>query len=150
MSKSAIHLLFIILVVGIGVLIGYINLPGEWYQTLAKPSFTPPNWLFGPAWTILYILIGIVGARTWIGARQSAGMLIWWAQMVLNFLWSPVFFGSQHPFPALFIIAALLIFILAFIVERWRRDRIAALLFVPYAAWVAFATALNAAIVQLN
>jgi tryptophan-rich sensory protein len=150
MNKLAIYLVFIILLVGIGVLIGYINLPGEWYQTLAKPSFTPPNWLFGPAWTILYILIGIAGARTWIGSRGSAGMRLWGLQMLLNFAWSPTFFGLQRPLPGLFIIVALLIVILCYIAERWRRDRVAALLFVPYAAWVGFATALNASIVYLN
>jgi tryptophan-rich sensory protein len=150
MNKPAIYLLFIIFVVGIGVLIGFINLPGEWYQTLAKPQFTPPNWLFGPAWTILYILIGIAGARTWIGDRGSAGMKLWWLQILLNFSWSPVFFGFRLTVPGLFVIVALLVVILCFIVERWRRDGIAALLFIPYAAWVSFATLLNASIVYLN
>jgi tryptophan-rich sensory protein len=150
MKTPATYLVFIALVLGIGLLIGFYNLPGQWYQSLNKPVFTPPNWLFGPAWTIIYVLIGIAGARTWLAGGHTAGMQIWFAQMALNFLWSPFFFGLQVPATALAIILALLIAIIAFIANRWQRDRVAALLFLPYAAWVAFATLLNASIVSLN
>lgn len=150
MSKPVTYTVFIIAVLGIGLAIGYVFLPGAWYQSLAKPPFNPPNWLFGPAWTILYVLIGIAGARTWLAGPATSGMKLWFGQMALNYLWSPFFFGLQRPPIALVIIAALLIAILAFIANRWNRDRTAALLFLPYAAWVAFATLLNASIAYLN
>lgn len=150
MNRPLTYLLFIIATLGIGLAIGFIFLPGAWYQSLAKPPFNPPNWLFGPAWTILYILIGMAGARTWLLDRSSSGMKIWFTQMLLNYLWSPAFFGMQRPIIALPVIIALLVAILVFIANRWSRDRVAALLFLPYAAWVAFATLLNASIVYLN
>ena len=143
-------LAFLVLVVGGGLLIGFLTLPGAWYEALQKPSFNPPNWLFGPAWTTLYVLIAIAGWRVWLRDRAGSLMKLWWLQLALNFLWSPVFFGLQLIAPALLVVAAMLVSILAFIGIAWQRDRLAALLFVPYAAWVAFATLLNAAIWQLN
>jgi tryptophan-rich sensory protein len=150
MNRTIIHAIFIIAVVALGSSIGLLNIPGEWYQSLQKPFFNPPNWLFGPAWTLLYILIGIAGARTWLAAPSSRAMKIWFVQMGLNFLWSPAFFGLQSPMLGLVVIVPLLIAILAFIRVSWPVDRIAALLFVPYALWVAFATLLNLSIVILN
>jgi benzodiazapine receptor len=142
--------LFIALVLGGGTLIGFMTLPGAWYAGLAKPSFNPPNWIFGPMWTLLYILIAVAGWRTWQRAPGSAAMTVWFIQLALNFIWSPVFFGAHRIGAALIVIAMLLAAILAFIVIGWPRDRTAALLFTPYAAWVAFATLLNAAIWTLN
>ncbi|KQV84241.1 TspO/MBR family protein [Rhizobium sp. Root1220] len=150
MSKALTYIIFVAIVLGGGVAIGVNNLPGEWYQSLAKPPFNPPNWVFGPAWSILYVLIGIAGARTWMRGHLSIGMLIWAWQVVFNFLWSPFFFGLEMPVAALAVIVVLLVLILAFIRNRWNADRVAAWLFVPYAAWVGFATILNASIVYLN
>ncbi|WP_253958297.1 TspO/MBR family protein [Rhizobium sp. WYJ-E13] len=144
------YLVFILLALGGGLLIGLMNQPGEWYDSLAKPWFTPPGWLFGPAWTILYILVGIAGARTFEHSRNSPVMIIWIAQLVLNFAWSPAFFGLQFPALGLVIIIALLVLITVFIGLSWRRDRLASVLFVPYGLWVAYATVLNAAVVALN
>ena len=138
---------FIIGVVVIGGGIGVITLPGAWYVGLQKPWFTPPNWLFGPMWTTLYVLIGWVGARKWL---YGGATRLWWAQMALNFLWSPVFFGAQQPFAALLVIVAMWAVIAGFILREWRNDRLSAVLFLPYLAWVSLATALNAAIVILN
>jgi len=101
-------------------------------------------------WTLLYILIAVAGWRTWQVAPRSGAMVIWFIQLMLNFIWSPVFFGAHRIGAAVVIITALLAMIIAFIAMRWRRDRIAALLFAPYAAWVAFATLLNGAIWALN
>lgn len=143
-------LVFIAGVLGVGLLIGYATLPGEWYQSLAKPSFNPPNWVFGPTWSLLYVLIAIAGWRTWRRASSGAAMKLWGAQMLLNFLWSPIFFGARQTGAALIVIVLLLAAILGFIAQSWTRDRAAALLFVPYAAWVAFATSLNASIWWLN
>jgi len=148
MRRALIYVTFLVAVVGIGLLIGSMTRPDGWYAALAKSSFNPPSWVFGPVWTVLYAMIAIAGARTW--ERGTGGSDLWLAQMALNFAWSPVFFGLHRPGLALVIIVALLIAILAFIATRWRADRTAALLFLPYAAWVAFASVLNAAIVVLN
>ena len=148
MRRALIYVAFLLAVLGIGLLIGTVTRPDGWYAALAKPSFNPPNWVFAPVWTLLYVMIAIAGARTW--ESGSGGFGLWLGQMALNFAWTPVFFGLHRPGLALAIIVALLIAILAFIATRWRADRVSALLFVPYAAWVAFASVLNAAIVALN
>ncbi|QRM53964.1 TspO/MBR family protein [Sinorhizobium sp. BG8] len=149
-NKSPTYLVFIILVLGGGLLIGANNVPGEWYRSLSKPSFTPPNWLFAPAWSILYVMIAFAGARTWLTRRRSRAMRLWFAQLVLNFAWSPAFFGWQEPAMALIIILGLLFAVALFIAASWHDDRPSAVLFIPYLLWVAFATALNAAVVMLN
>jgi tryptophan-rich sensory protein len=142
--------LFIALVLGGGTLIGLMTLPGEWYAGLAKPPFNPPNWIFAPVWTLLYIMVAVAGWRTLQRGPRSAAMAVWFIQLALNFVWSPVFFGAHRIGAALVIVAALLATIIAFIVICWPRDRAAALLFTPYAAWVAFATLLNGALWYLN
>ena len=141
---------FIALVLGGGTLIGLTTQPDGWYAALRKPPFNPPNWVFAPVWSTLYVMIGVAGWLVWQRDWCSRMMAAWVAQLALNFIWTPVFFGLHAPAAALAVILALLIVIIAFIVRGWSRDRAAALLFVPYAAWVAFATLLNAAIVYLN
>jgi benzodiazapine receptor len=138
---------FVAAVVMIGAAIGINTVPGEWYATLVKPWFSPPNWLFGPVWTVLYILIGCVGARKWM---YGGAVGLWWGQMALNFLWSPVFFLAHQPFAALLVIVGMWLLIALFIRREWNSDRLSAVMFLPYLAWVSLATALNAAIVVLN
>ena len=147
MRRILIYAAFILGVLAIGLVLGTITRPDGWYAALAKPSFNPPNWLFAPVWTLLYVMIGVVGARTF---ERGGGMRLWLAQMVLNFAWTPAFFGLHRPGLALVIVLALLATIAAFILTRWNADRVSALVFVPYAAWVAFASLLNASIVALN
>jgi tryptophan-rich sensory protein len=142
--------LFIAIVLGIGLAVGFTTAPGAWYQGLAKPSFNPPDWLFGPVWSLLYVLIAIAGWRIWRIAPDSGAMRLWGLQLLLNYLWSPVFFGLQRPGLALLVIVALLAAIVGFVALARPLDRPAAWLFVPYALWVAFATLLNAAIWRLN
>jgi len=142
--------LFLLLVFGGGLVIGFLTAPGEWYAGLVKPPFNPPNWVFGPVWTVLYVLIAVAGWRTFERDRSSWPMKLWWAQFVLNFLWSPVFFAAHRIGLALLVILLLLAAILAFLVVSWRQDRVAAWLFAPYAAWVAFAAVLNDSIWLLN
>jgi tryptophan-rich sensory protein len=149
MPRVATTLTFLVLVIGGGLLIGTVTRPDGWYAALAKPPFNPPNWVFAPVWTILYVLIAVAGARTFERGR-GRGFALWLAQLALNFTWSPVFFGLHRPLAALVIVGALLATIIAFIATQWNSDRASALLFVPYAAWVAFATVLNASIVVLN
>lgn len=143
-------LLFLLLVVGGGLVIGMITAPDEWYAALNKPLFTPPGWVFGPAWTFLYILIAIAGWRLWRRAHRSRAMQFWWVQLVLNFAWSPIFFSAHLVGLALVVVLLLLATIVGFIALAWRQDRIASLLFLPYAAWVTYASALNGAIWLLN
>ncbi len=151
MKNIFIHAVFIAGVVVVGFIVGILNVPGEWYQSLAKPPFNPPNWVFAPAWSLLYVLIGWAGARLFIGRPLTSGALtLWTALLVLNLAWSPLFFGMEMPAAALVVVAALLAGILLFIARTWGKDRVAALFFVPYAAWVAFATLLNLSIVYLN
>lgn len=142
--------IFLVVVVGGGLVIGFITLPGEWYASLAKPVFNPPNWIFGPVCTVLYVLIAIAGWRIWQHDAGGGAMKLWWAQLVLNFAWSPIFFGAQKPAIGLVVIIALLATIVLLIRAAHRDDRLAAGLFVPYALWVAFATLLNASIIILN
>jgi len=149
MKKWPSLLLFIVVVLGIGWAVGYVTAPGEWYASLNKPFFNPPGWLFAPVWSILYVLIAIAGWRVWTAGETTLTSL-WFIQMVLNFLWSPAFFGIQMPALALVIIIVLLVTIYAFIAKAWNRDRTSALLFLPYAAWITFATLLNFSIVVLN
>ena len=149
MARRFSLILFVVLVVGGGLAIGYLTAPGEWYAQLHKPAFNPPGWVFGPVWTVLYILIAIAGWRVWRGDRGRP-MKLWWTQLGLNFLWPLVFFWAHQIGLALALIVLLLAAILAFIAATWREDRAAAWLFVPYAAWVAFASVLNASIFALN
>jgi translocator protein len=142
--------LFIALVVVGGTAIGLLNMPGDWYGSLQKPPFNPPSWIFAPVWTTLYVLIGIAGARTWAAARDAVRMKLWWLQLALNFAWSPTFFSAHSAIAALAIVTTMLVVIISFVIASWPKDRAAALLFVPYAAWVSFATLLNAAIAVLN
>jgi benzodiazapine receptor len=124
-------ILFLVLVVGGGLAIGFLTAPGEWFAALAKPAFNPPNWLFAPVWTILYVLIAIAGWRVWQRGRSGWPMRLWWAQLALNFLWSPIFFAAHQVGAALVIILLLFAAILAFIGTAWRLDRPAAWMFFP-------------------
>ncbi len=149
-TRTTALIFFLAIVLAGGLTIGYLNTPGEWYAGLAKPPFNPPNWLFGPAWTVLYVLIGIAGARIWSRVPRSSAMAAWWAQLALNFLWSPVFFTMHAVGMAFIVILGMLAAIVFFIVLAWRVDRVSAFLFLPYLCWVSFAGLLNGSILWLN
>ena len=141
---------FLVFVVGGGLVIGFLTVPGEWYAQLNKPAFNPPNWIFAPVWTVLYVMIAVAGWRTFERNRSDWSMRSWWLQLGLNFLWSPVFFTAHQIGAALLIILLLFVAIIAFIVMSLRQDRVATWLFAPYAVWVIFASMLNGAILLLN
>lgn len=141
---------FVVLVVGGGAVIGVLTAPGPWYDGLIKPPFNPPNWIFAPVWTTLYVLMAIAGWRVRQRQRKSFAMNIWWTQLALNFAWSPIFFAAHRIDVALGIIVLLLVSIALLIAACRRRDLIAAAMLVPYALWVAFATILNASLLYLN
>lgn len=120
-----------------------------WYPTLDKPAFNPPDWVFGPVWTTLYILMAIAGWRVWRHPRSTArrdALLVFAVQLGLNVTWSLLFFGLQQIGMALFEIVVLLFAIIVNMILFWRIERFAGALFVPYVLWVAFATLLNAAL----
>lgn len=126
----------------------------SWYDKLNKPSFNPPNWAFGPVWIMLYIVMGIslylVLTHREFSYWKKSSIVLFAIQLVLNALWSYVFFGMHNIGLALFIIASLII-VLVMMIERFSRiDRRAGLLLVPYLLWVGFATILNLAILNLN
>lgn len=138
---------------GIGALFTTPNIP-TWYASLAKPSFTPPAWVFGPVWTLLYAMMG---AALWLvrqaPAKKGAKRMAYAAfavQLALNVLWSLAFFGLKSPAYGVAVIVLLWLAIAATIVLFWRFDRKAALLLLPYLAWVSFASLLNYSIFALN
>jgi tryptophan-rich sensory protein len=142
--------LFLAVVIGVGAVIGISTAPGEWYAGLNKPPFNPPNWVFGPVWFTLYVLIAIAGWRTFMTEPNGTAMKLWFGQMALNWLWSPVWFSLHLIWPAFIVILLIDGAVLAFIANRWSRDRLSAALFAPYAAWVLFASLLNLSIAILN
>jgi tryptophan-rich sensory protein len=125
-----------------------------WYNTLTKPSFNPPSWVFGPVWTILYFMMGVALFIVWTSKSKSKEKIeaisIFFLQLSLNALWSPIFFGAQSPFMGLIIIILLWITILLTIIKFFKVSKIAGGLLVPYFLWVSFATILNFSIWQLN
>lgn len=123
-----------------------------WYAGLTKPSFTPPNWLFGPVWTTLYAAMAIAVWRigTPSSAAQKRAVIFFVVQLVLNGVWSPAFFGLESPLLGMLIIVPLWIAIAVTLAAFWRLDRVAGLLLVPYLVWVTYATMLNIAIYALN
>ncbi len=141
--------LFIALVALVALAAGQF-MPGAWYASLAKPSWTPPNWLFGPVWSVLYLMIAVAGWLVWHETAAPVARALWVVQLVLNGLWSPVMFGAHWIGAALVLIVVMWLSIAAFIAASWKPSRIAALLFVPYLAWVSYATALNFALWQMN
>ena len=141
---------FLVVVLGVGSVLGILTAPGEWFASLDKPPFNPPSWLFGPVWLALYVLIAIAGWRTFLREPNGPAMKLWYGQMALNWLWSPAFFSLHWLWGAFVVIVAMLGLIFAFIARNWAEDRTSAWLFVPYAAWVSFATLLNLSIAILN
>ena len=129
---------------------GAMFMPGEWYVALRKPAWTPPDRVFGPVWTVLYVLIAVAGWLVWRAQGLGRILTIWAVGLVLNALWSWLFFGRHWIGVALVDIFALWLTIAAFIIAAWPVDRIASLLFAPYLAWVSLATALNFAIWRMN
>jgi tryptophan-rich sensory protein len=126
---------------------------GGWYQTLEKPTFTPPDWVFGPVWTALYLMMAIAAWLVWRkhGFAAAAGPLgLFLAQLALNTLWSFLFFAMRSPWLAACEILLLWPAIVATIAAFQRRSSLAAILLVPYLAWVTYAAALNVSIARMN
>ena len=127
---------------------------GNWYANLNKPSFSPPNWIFGPVWTTLYIMMGISAYLVWRKGLDSKPVRIvlvcFIVQLILNAIWTPLFFGLHSPLLGLIDIVLLLNAIIVTVFAFFKISRTAAILLVPYLAWVSFATVLNAALYLMN
>ena len=133
----------------VGSLVTMPNLPG-WYAGLAKPTWTPPDWLFGPVWTTLYCLMGVAAWLVWRRVGWSRPLAWFAVQLLLNAVWSWLFFGLHSPFAGLIDIVLLWAAIAATVLAFWHVSRLAAILMLPYWAWVSYAVALNFAIWQMN
>ena len=137
----------------IGSIFTRMSIP-TWYATIEKPSFTPPNWLFAPVWTTLFVLMGISAFLVWrkgLGdKRAKIALSIFAAQLVFNIFWSVAFFGLRSPLAGLIVIIILLAAILLTIIEFVKVSVVAGILLIPYILWVSFAAVLNTSIFTLN
>lgn len=152
--KLLISLLLPFLAGAIGSVFTFESLSG-WYTTLIKPSFQPPNYLFGPVWTTLYFLMGIAFYDVWVKHPSKSpnwfgGVTFFLLQLLVNAAWSIVFFGLHEVGVALIVILILWLLLLLTIIAFWRISKIAGVLLLPYIAWVSFAVLLNTAIFILN
>ena len=161
MKRKHLQLIFatilgVLLCLGVGFLSSRVTMVAipTWYAGLNKPFFSPPNWLFGPVWSVLYILMGVALGRVWYYGRRhlwgKTALYHFGAQLIFNGLWSLVFFGLKNP-----LLALIVIIILWILIERsiyWFRvvDKKSAYMLYPYIAWVSFASILNASILYLN
>jgi len=140
--------------VGIAGSVFTVSAIPAWYASLNKPSFAPPNWVFGPAWTLLYFLMGmsfyLIWRQGWKKEKVKTAGKYFFVQLGLNFIWSPIFFGLRAPLLGLIVIVAMWALIVMTMKKFYPLSRLAFYLLVPYLLWVSFATILNAAIVVLN
>ncbi|CAN5173218.1 TspO/MBR family protein [soil metagenome] len=150
MNKFIKLLSAIIICEGAGIIGSFftVNSVNTWYSTLNKPFFNPPSWLFGPVWTILYLMMGISLYLIW--EKKKVDLKWFWIQLVLNSLWSILFFGLKNP--GLAFLEIILLWGAIFLTIRgfWKYKRLSAYLLIPYLLWVTFATILNLSIVLLN
>jgi benzodiazapine receptor len=140
----------------VGGLSGFATARGveSWYPTLIKPSFTPPSWVFGPVWTLLYLMMGVAAFLVWQQGLNAPGvksaLIAFLTQLFLNGLWSILFFGLRMPGLALLEMIVLWVSIGVTVVLFWRVSAIAGMLLLPYEAWVSFAAVLNGSLWYLN
>jgi benzodiazapine receptor len=146
-------LFFVLVTLAVGAAASVFTEPNiaTWYAGLVHPSFAPPNWLFAPVWTTLYVMMAVAAWRVWrITGTKSVEMGAYVLQLIFNFAWSAIFFAAHQIGLALIDTGILVALILITTILFGRRDRLAGLLFLPYLAWTSFATALNYAFWSLN
>lgn len=124
--------------------------PGDWYRTLQKPKWTPPDWVFPLTWTTLYLCMAAAGARAALQDGNGLAMALWSLQIALNGLWTPVFFGLRRIRLGMVVLGGLWISVAATMLALWQIDSLAGWLFLPYLVWVSIAAALNASVWRLN
>jgi len=150
-------LIFVATCLGVGYMSSVVTRSSveTWYPTLVKPPFNPPNWAFAPAWTTLYVLMGIAGGMVWQKIEEQPeevrkALRFFWIQLALNALWSYLFFGLKNPLLALVEIFLLWLMIYETYIKFSKINKAAGYLFIPYILWVSFALVLNASIWWLN
>ncbi|MEX1114449.1 MAG: TspO/MBR family protein [Akkermansiaceae bacterium] len=148
--RSAVAFVGFILITFCAPLAGMFSLPGAWYAALTKPSWNPPAWIFGPAWTLLYTLMAVAAWLVWKRDGWRRPLMLYFVQLTLNAAWTPLFFGAHQLGWALVEISVLWIAILLTMLTFHRVNKAAAWLFAPYLAWVTFATFLNFTLWRLN
>ncbi len=129
---------------------GIIFKPGAWYESLQKPGFTPPNWAFPVAWTTIYLLLAWAGYRLTLLPGSETVLALWAAQIALNTLWTPVFFGANRIAVAMVILTLLWLVVATMVVMALQLDIITGLILLPYLAWLSVAVALNFSILRHN
>ena len=149
-QKSTLMFLLCLMAVVLTASIGAMFGPGAWYAALVKPSWNPPNWIFGPVWSTLYLLNAIAAWRVWRAGQSRLALCVWFVHLVPNALWSYLFFGAKRIDWALIDIILLSFSIVTVIALFFRRDRIAALMMLPYLLWVSFASVLTWTLFSLN
>lgn len=154
-TKPNINIIFASLIcLALGMLSGKISHAGDtaWYQSLLKPTFNPPSWIFSPVWTILYIMLGMVAIRLWnLRKTNKAPFNLFFIQIILNYAWSPAFFYLHDIRLALAILLVMWFFTLQLIMQlKAQKQKTIILLLMPYFAWISFALLLNFKIMQLN
>ena len=149
-------IIFVVSALAVGAIGGFATASSvtTWYAGLNKPAFNPPNGVFAPVWTSLYLLMAASAWRVWragpAGGRRRGAIILYAVQLALNLAWSLIFFGLRRPDLALVEVALLLAAVVTTAILFWSRDRLAGVMMVPYAAWVGFASLLNFAIWRLN
>jgi benzodiazapine receptor len=155
-KKYILALIFFLFITFLAAFVGnYFTMPSipTWYASLNKPSFSPPNWLFGPAWTVLYILMTVSAFLIWQkreNPQTKKALTFYFIQLTLNTLWSIIFFGWHNLGLAFAEIVFLWFFILLTLINFYKVKKLTGILFIPYILWVSFAAILNFAIWQLN
>jgi tryptophan-rich sensory protein len=129
---------------------GAVFQPGEWYDSLEKPNWTPPNWVFPVTWTVLYVLIAVAAMRVALLPENSYALAFWALQIALNTLWTPIFFGLRRLKTGMIVIIFLWLSVAGTMLAMFQIDTVAGVLFVPYLIWVTIASALNFSVMQKN
>lgn len=142
--------LIFLIACGAAATTGVIFKPGQWYEALNKPGFTPPNWAFPVAWTIIYLLLAWAGYRLSLIPGSQTVLALWAAQIALNTLWTPVFFGAHQVAAAMVILLLLWLVVAVMVFMALRLDLITGLILFPYLAWLCVAAALNFSILRNN
>lgn len=142
--------LIFLIACGAAATTGMVFQPGQWYAQLNKPKFTPPNWVFPVAWTTIYLLLAWVGYRLTLIPGSEQVLALWAAQIALNTLWTPVFFGAQRIVAAMIILVLLWLVVATMVILALRLDVITGLILFPYLAWLCVAAALNFSIMRNN
>ena len=149
-SRSSLMLISLIVVTFLAPSLGMISPPGEWYASLNSPSWNPPAWLFGPVWTMLYLMMATAAWLVWKRCGWGKALGFYGIQLVLNAAWSPIFFAVHQPGRALVDIIAMWVAILVTMVAFFRVSKAAGWLMVPYLGWVSFALVLNYVLWRIN